>query len=283
MRLLFCEGKSDPAGAFTGHTQTSEQGSRLRAGFGKQHPCSSPYLLQSNIRSCSAGTRGGQCLLPGRGMCRTRALRVCPASPCPAFEHRGQASAEPQLPSEPRQGDSSCYRAANPGSPQPPRLLQEQSEPLADPGPPAGPPDSGAVIARQCFFSSGSPSWRTSSCSVAGTGQGGSDSQNHISQMDVRLSVTCLFYSRLSFSGTALQVSLQSFTCCASHLVFQAPHLRTVYFLSLSPLILKRVLSRHSLLSRWDFLPRSGNGGCVPCNLPSTQPRSASHQKLPCF
>lgn len=35
-RAPLCKGKSDPAAALTGHTQTSEQGSRHHSGFGKQ-------------------------------------------------------------------------------------------------------------------------------------------------------------------------------------------------------------------------------------------------------
>jgi len=119
VRLLFGKGKSDPAGAFAGPTQTPEQGSRHHSGFGKQLPRSSPYL-PSNACSCSADARS-QHFPAGGG----RGSRSAPLSHSPLTDPhapRAHASAEP-LNSPPPEFEKcpSCCRAGHTGHPEPPR------------------------------------------------------------------------------------------------------------------------------------------------------------------
>jgi len=133
VRLLFGKGKSDPAGAFAGPTQTPEQGSRHHSGFGKQLPRSSPYL-PSNACSCSADARS-QHFPAGGG----RGSRSAPLSHSPLTDPhapRAHASAEP-LNSPPRVRKvpfllPSWTRGA-------PRAAPAHSEALPDPGAQPGP------------------------------------------------------------------------------------------------------------------------------------------------
>lgn len=132
-QLLSCQGKLGPAGAFSGHTQTSDQGSTTPA----------PLLISSC--PADAGSRSAQA---ATHTCRAPAPCSCPTLHTLLPDPRVQAADEP-LHFPPELGDYPSHpRAGSPKAWQPPWLAQGHSKLLADPGTAPGPLDREALTAR---------------------------------------------------------------------------------------------------------------------------------------